>query len=153
MKTILVPIDFSTVSAAVLKAGAALTLALKGRLVLLHVIPPPVITGEYGAVMPDFAATMGAIEKATTTQLIRHQRKLRARGVASTVVQVIGAPTSEILTQAKRLKAAYIVMGSHGHSALYDLLAGSTATGVLRKSPCPVLIVPPPEAKARRTKK
>ena len=50
---------------------------------------------------------------------------------------------ANIIEQAQKSRAAYIVMGSHGHSALYDLLAGSTTTGVLKRSTCPVLIVPP----------
>jgi nucleotide-binding universal stress UspA family protein len=33
-------------------------------------------------------------------------------------------------------------MGSHGHGALYNLLVGGTASGVIQKSPCPVVIVP-----------
>uniref|UniRef100_UPI0040495246 universal stress protein n=1 Tax=Cephaloticoccus sp. TaxID=1985742 RepID=UPI0040495246 len=50
---------------------------------------------------------------------------------------------TSIIEQARKSRAAYIVIGSHGHSALYDLLAGSTATGVIKRAPCPVLVVPP----------
>jgi nucleotide-binding universal stress UspA family protein len=41
-----------------------------------------------------------------------------------------------------RCKADFIVMGSHGHGALYNLLIGGTASGVIQKAPCPVVIVP-----------
>jgi nucleotide-binding universal stress UspA family protein len=41
-------------------------------------------------------------------------------------------------------------MGSHGHTAFYDLLVGSTTQGVLKKAPCPVLIVPAEKAKRRK---
>jgi nucleotide-binding universal stress UspA family protein len=34
-------------------------------------------------------------------------------------------------------------MGSHGHTAFYDLLVGSTTHGVLMRANCPVVIVPP----------
>jgi len=46
------------------------------------------------------------------------------------------------------------VMGSHGHTALYDLLLGSTTHGVLFRAPCPVVIVPPkrPRARARKSR-
>jgi nucleotide-binding universal stress UspA family protein len=34
-----------------------------------------------------------------------------------------------------------IVMGTHGHSVVHDLLLGSVAYKVVRKAPCPVLTV------------
>ena len=46
------------------------------------------------------------------------------------------------MEQAKKLGADYIVMGSHGHTALYDLLVGSTTHGVLMRAACPVVITP-----------
>jgi nucleotide-binding universal stress UspA family protein len=49
-----------------------------------------------------------------------------------------------VLAQAKRLKADVIVLGSHGHGAVYNLVVGSTANGVLKHAPCPVLVVPAP---------
>ena len=64
------------------------------------------------------------------------------------IVQLTGAPVPLILEQAKALAADYIVMGSHGHTAFYDLLVGTTTHGVLKKAPCPVLVVP----KARAAK-
>ena len=48
----------------------------------------------------------------------------------------------EIIEQAQQLAADYIVIGSHGHTALHDLLAGGTASGVLKRATCPVVIIP-----------
>jgi nucleotide-binding universal stress UspA family protein len=53
-----------------------------------------------------------------------------------------GVPAQVILEQAQKLSADHIVMGSHGHTALYDLIAGSTTTRVLKGAPCPVVVVP-----------
>ena len=47
-----------------------------------------------------------------------------------------------ILEEAERLEAEVIIMGSHGHGALYDLIVGSVTEGVLRKAKCPVLVLP-----------
>jgi nucleotide-binding universal stress UspA family protein len=35
-----------------------------------------------------------------------------------------------------------IVIGSHGHGALYHLFAGDVASGILKDAKCPVLVVP-----------
>jgi nucleotide-binding universal stress UspA family protein len=57
-------------------------------------------------------------------------------------VCVQGFPVPVILAQAKELGALYIVLGSHGHTAFYDLVVGGTARGVLRRAGCPVVVVP-----------
>jgi nucleotide-binding universal stress UspA family protein len=67
-------------------------------------------------------------------------------------LQFNGAPIGLIVEQAKKLEADYIVMGSHGHSAFYDLLVGSTTHGVLKRAKCPVVIVPPQKAKNAKRK-
>jgi nucleotide-binding universal stress UspA family protein len=49
---------------------------------------------------------------------------------------------SETLVRvASDVDAAAVVMGRHDHSSLHDVLLGSTAKGVLRHAPCPVLVV------------
>ncbi len=150
MKTILAPIDFSAISAVVLKSATTLAKDLKGRLVLLHVVQPPVITSEYGAVMANIQEIIAISEKTATRELTRLERRLKAGGVKVSSVLLVGAPVPQILTQAAKLKADYVVIGSHGHSALFELFAGSTASGVLKKSPCPVLVVPPGQKKGKK---
>jgi nucleotide-binding universal stress UspA family protein len=46
-----------------------------------------------------------------------------------------------IARQAKKLRVAMIVMGSHGRTGLQRLLLGSVAERTLRYADCPVLIV------------
>jgi nucleotide-binding universal stress UspA family protein len=52
---------------------------------------------------------------------------------------------THILAQAKKLRADYIVIGSHRHSAFHDLVVGSTTSGVLKRAACPAVVVPPPQ--------
>ena len=47
-----------------------------------------------------------------------------------------------ILREAARLPADLIIMATHGHGAVFDLLVGSISQAVLRASPVPVLMVP-----------
>ena len=65
-------------------------------------------------------------------------------------VQFVGSPIPLIAEMAATLEVDYIVMGSHGHTALYDLLVGSTTHGVLLRAKCPVIIVPAVKKSAAR---
>jgi nucleotide-binding universal stress UspA family protein len=141
MKTILAPIDFSTSTEAVVAQAATLAKALAGRIVLLSVVQPPVITSEYAPLMDSLGEIAAAAEKATAERLESHRQALQQAGIATETVQLHGAPIPHVLEQAAKFAADYIVMGSHGHTALYDLLVGSTTHGVLLRATCPVVIV------------
>ena len=49
--------------------------------------------------------------------------------------------TGSELAHAKRIAARYIVLGSHGHGALGNLVMGSVATRVVAQCGVPVLLV------------
>jgi nucleotide-binding universal stress UspA family protein len=142
MKTIVVAIDFSPATAAVMAAAATLARVHRGRLVLVHVVQPPIYLPEYGGMLETIVSIVHQTEKAGARFLIQWKRALHRRGVAVTTVQADGHPATEILQQARSRRAALIVLGSHGHSAGSDLMAGSTACGVLKRAPCPVVVVP-----------
>ena len=152
MKTVLAPIDFSGVSEAVVSEAAALARSFQGRVVLLTVIQPPVITSEYAPMMEKLAEITAAGEKAAAKNLTRIEERLRGESIPTEIVQVNGAPVMHIVEQAQKLAADYIVMGSHGHTALYDLLVGSTTHGVLMRAKCPIVIVPPQKTKPAKAK-
>lgn len=145
MKTILTPVDFSDVSDAVINASARLAKATDSRVVLLTVVQPPVFTAEYTAVLENIVEIQAIGERTAANQLKRVQAQLEAEGVTVETAQFNGSPIVHIVEQAKKFQADYIVMGSHGHTAFYDLLVGSTTHGVLNRAHCPVVIVPPPD--------
>ena len=143
MKTVLAPIDFSTATSRVLDAAVSLALATNGRIVLLHVVQPPLLTSDYGLAMESFQEAIAISEKHSAKRLAELSEQLQSRIDEVITEQASGAAIPEILEQAKKHQADYIVVGSHGHTAIYDLLVGSTTHGILRKAPCPVVIVPP----------
>ncbi len=51
-----------------------------------------------------------------------------------------GSPKLEIVRLAKEIGADVIVVGSHGQQGVQRLL-GSTATGILHRAPCDVMVV------------
>jgi nucleotide-binding universal stress UspA family protein len=54
----------------------------------------------------------------------------------------MGQPVDEILSAAGAPGVDLIVMGTHGRTGLDRLLVGSVAEGVLRRAPCPVVVMP-----------
>jgi nucleotide-binding universal stress UspA family protein len=143
VKTILAAVDSSNMRDAVLAEAVALARTGAGRVVLLTVVQPPVLTSEYAPVVENFGDLIAAGEKAAASLLASARQSVETDGVGVETVQVSGAPVAHILEQAAKHRADYIVMGSHGHTAFYDLLVGSTTHGVLMRANCPVVIVPP----------
>ncbi|HVS51544.1 MAG TPA: universal stress protein [Opitutaceae bacterium] len=152
MKTILAPIDFSRVTDAVVDEAAALAHAFQGRVVLLTITQPALMLSEYAPVADNVAEIAAAGEKNAARQLAQFEAKLAAHAISVESVQLTGMPTTLILEQAEKISADYIVMGSHGHTALYDLIVGSTTHGVLLRAQCPVIIVPTVKAKGLKTR-
>ena len=142
MKTILAPVDFSAVTDAVVSEAAALARALHARVVLFAAVQPPVVLAEYAPIFENIAEINAAGEKHAMRQLARLQEKLQAELVPYESSHGLGSPIALIVDRAEKCEADYIVMGSHGHTALYDLLVGSTTHGVLMRAKCPVVIVP-----------
>lgn len=62
-------------------------------------------------------------------------------GWKAKLTQVHGYPAEAIAEFAATLKPDLIVMGSHGHSALGNMILGSVASGVLARCKAPVLLI------------
>ena len=66
---------------------------------------------------------------------------LESRGISYMVEKLVGDPADEIVRHAAAKKFDLIAMGTHGHTALANLVMGSVATKVLARSKVPVLFV------------
>ena len=64
------------------------------------------------------------------------------KSVQVETLHLIGPIVPAILAEAGRQNAGMIVLGSHGHGAIYTILVGSVAEGVIRHAKIPVLVVP-----------
>ena len=142
MKNILAALDFSESSKLVTETAATLARSVEAHLAVLHVIQP--ITGtasEYG-----FAEASDKIARAAVLNAVHRlahiQRRLSSEGISATASYVLGIPGSAIVERAQEVQASYIVIGSHGHGALYELFVGGTASRVIANAPCPVVVVP-----------
>ena len=146
MPTILVPLDTSKIAPQVLSEAESLALQLHASVILFHVVEPVATYVPVGAAM-DLVATAppdldGETVDAARNRLDHLAAPLRAKGLEVACEAAFGIPVDEILDQAKTRAADFIVLGSHGHGALYHLFGGSVVTGVLKHSTCPVIVVP-----------
>ncbi|HEY8995599.1 MAG TPA: universal stress protein [Lacunisphaera sp.] len=151
MKTILVPIDLSAAAVRVCDAACDLAKLTGSRLILLHIVqaPPIVMSEVYAFDDGQLNDMIAGAKKIAARKLRALEHHCEKRGVLVTAVQRTGAPVAAILAKAVSTRAGCIVMGTHGHGAVYDLLVGSTTHGVLKHASCPVMIIP---AVRRRTR-
>ena len=146
MSTILVPLDTSEIAPKVLLEAESFALKLQAKIVLFHVVEPIATYVPIGASMDLMATTPPEVDDEQTdiaqSRLEQLAAPLRAKGLDVVCEACFGLPVDEILDQAKAQGADYILLGSHGHGALFHLFGGSVVTGVLKHSPCPVVVVP-----------
>ena len=62
-------------------------------------------------------------------------------GIVADYVIYEGFAEECILDYAKRQEADVIIMGSHGRRGLKRMILGSVAEHIVRRAPCPVLVV------------
>ena len=130
--------------------------ALAGRepeqVTLLHVIDKPALQSLAGKNPVAGRRVLAAMEKAGRLLLRDAARSARvALGQAATgprtsihTVLAHGPRAHTIITQAKRLKANLILLGSRGLSDIQGFLLGSVSRQVVSTAPCSVLVVKQP---------
>jgi nucleotide-binding universal stress UspA family protein len=143
---ILVPVDFSTHSAAALVWAAGQCDCLEKPLLVLHVGHDPESAPGY-YVRSKRKKHLRRIEEAAAEMMEEFLDKVAKRNPDSSHLQgvesmlVLGLPVTRILEVADRTDASLIVMGSQGRTGLPHLLLGSKAERVVQLSPVPVTIV------------
>ena len=143
MKTILVAVDLSPVSAQIVNAAADLAEPLKAKVILLHVVSAVSTCAPIGSSMdvavipvPPSEEEIQEVKSALTSLAA----PLIARGIAVETIVKVALPLEEIQEQAAH--SSFVVVGSHGHSGLYHLFNGSVVTALLKHAVNPVMVVP-----------
>jgi nucleotide-binding universal stress UspA family protein len=143
LKTILCPTDYSELSQAALAYAAALARDHGARLVILHAVetlgPENVTYGE---------AVSRPQPQAYRQRLWDDLHRVKPPSFEGPVEYILSEedPVEAILRTAAARACDLIVMGSHGRGGLKRWLMGSIAEQVVRKAPCPVLVVKAPRA-------
>jgi nucleotide-binding universal stress UspA family protein len=107
--------------------------------ITLITVQLPLPARARAAVGADIANGYYADESAKITAPV--VKFLKRHGMEPTVVSKVGSPGEAIAKVANDGKYDLLVMGSHGHSALGNLVMGSVATKVLAHCGVPVLLV------------
>ena len=147
-KKILVPLDGSETSEAVLPHVAALAECTGARVVLLRVITQPMYETVFGDTvlnhttpLPEDTGTRSHAEG--YLQRIAFDYFDNRDQIA---YEVCAGPVAEtILDYAAGIEADVIAMSTHGRSGLARMVIGSVADEVVRRSHLPVLLVHPEE--------
>ena len=133
ISNILVAVDGSENSMKATDYAINLALAVHGRIIALHVVPPD---GKYPANKILTKETQGEYDflDKLGQKAIRADVKLEIDVVTSDSV------ISEITNYAEKKYIDIIVIGIRSTSE-FRFMLGSTASGVVTNSPCPVLVV------------
>ena len=142
LKLILVPTDFSEVSAAALRVAVRLAQTFHAAIEVFHVDIDPTLVSlpPVGAI--SMSVLFERVLAGTAERLERVVVEVRRSGVACSCADEIGRSHTAIVERAKLAGAGLVVMGSHGRHGLSHALLGSVAEKVVEHASCAVLVVP-----------
>jgi len=134
-RCVLVPTDFSDCATQALQRALRLPLASGARLHLLHAIPARLPAAERRQARAHASRQLD--------KLVAHSRERNQsiRDAQITTGIMSGRPFVEIIRCARGIGAELVVIGRHGSRSFRDLLVGTTAERVIRKSDGPTLVV------------
>ena len=143
-QTIVVATDFSESSLAALETAYDLA-SQGGRTVyLVHVMEPYLVTGDPTAMLhPSVEKTYQEARERLDALIPEDwfdEEQAKTLVVKSSVLTA-SSPAQAISRFAQGKNADLIIVGTHGRKGLTRMLMGSTAESLLRRSPCPVLVV------------
>ncbi len=133
---VLHPTDFSDCADAAFQLVKRLKAAGAQEVIVLHVQDERVMKQRPPEQLAEF-------DRHDAERLDVLCRSLSMFGLRATPVLRHGIPFKEALAVADEMDVSLIVLGSHGRSAVRELLAGSTFENVARLSRQPVLVVRP----------
>lgn len=131
---ILVTLDGTPTDRYIIDHVKELALAMKSRLVLLHVADGwAARTFGSDAVSPEVTADQAYL---TSVRI-----EFEAAGIDAETVLAFGEPADEIVKWIRDKGCDLVAMSTHGHRFLADLFLGTTASRVQHKVSVPVLLL------------
>lgn len=148
IKNILAPTDFSENAQVAFERAYDLARQLKARLYVLHVRDESNLRIAIREGLLDAESTdeqlQAAVERLTEDRFSKLFADFDRSQVEIEHLSRRGDSDAAIIAYAKEISADIIVIGRRGAGMMYDFLSavlGSVAETLIKKSPCPVLIV------------
>ncbi len=145
IENILVCLDGSKLSEAILPLAAELAEQFGSKVVLLNVIVVPTVLAGFGEteIEPTKSDLFSEQEEKVNYYLESLAQTLREKGLDVECVTVEGTIEESVITYAKTYKIGLIALTTYGRTGLSRYILGSTTELVLRKSGIPVLAICP----------
>ena len=142
MKNIIVAVDMEAGDQKLLNQASMLASALGSKLWIIHVAAsePDFVGFDTG---PKYIRTTLAQElREEHKELHQYSEKLKATGLNAESLLLQGPTIDTIFSEASKLGADMIVMGSHRHNFLKRVFGDDISHTIIRQSTIPILIVP-----------
>ncbi len=141
MKNILVPTDFSDVAKNALSFAIKIARPLKGKITLLHTVPPVLVANDMGSFMyPDnFDEKIGVELNKKMDELIEVSDIQHVVAEKKIIKGLLKDSISDII---ENEKIDLVVAGTKGAKGLESFFFGTNAVDIFESVKCPVLIVP-----------
>jgi len=144
--TLLVPTTPTDIAPKLVATVCELARGLGADIEVLTVVPALDAVDPHTTLTPSddaVAKTLDQLTASTRAALAGPLAELEAAAHDVRVQVAHGGPVDAILARAHEIDPDYLVMGTAGRTGMRRALLGSVAEGVLRKAPCPVVVVPP----------
>jgi nucleotide-binding universal stress UspA family protein len=144
IKTILFPTDLGKNTRAVFELACSLTRDHGARLYVLHVVPAPPQSGVSASKLARERARHTEEDwESNKTEMERKLQRLRSPDDSVQVEYLVkeGDPETCIVQTAQELAANLVILETHGKSDEERRFLGSVAGEVVRRPPCPVLLM------------
>jgi nucleotide-binding universal stress UspA family protein len=141
LKKILVPTDFSDFSHLAFQYGLSFCREYQAEMTFLHVIEDPFYPSTGDSFGFDMGGFFEKMEEESNKKMDELLTPDLTEGVSIQRMISRGTPFLEIIRVAKEQDSDMIVLATHGRTGLAHVLMGSVTEKVVRKAPCPVLVV------------
>jgi nucleotide-binding universal stress UspA family protein len=135
--------DFSQAAERAFQPTAALARSLGARIIVLHVLPGLENTPRGLPDLPRETEPGPEPEAEAARKSLNELRSHFGRDLRVDTKVLVGGHVADVITDfARREGAAFIALASHGRTGVRQLVFGSVAGAILRKSHTPIIVFP-----------